>query len=217
MAEQQWTCQSHPTKQHETITRKLVFSVNDALTGMGLDWNDAEWVGGATYKPTTAIGKVPDDAFLPPPRCTTPVSEIGWPTLVIETGVSESMPRLRVDAAKWFSDSKGKVRITLVISIKDSSVDVERWQLAPIGAPTPLTRDYIASLCRRPPNRPPLYSQDPAAQQPYCAQQIIITRQGATGDLVLPFDALYDRSPEQGEHDVLITSTDFMRLTQRLW
>ncbi|KAI2703907.1 hypothetical protein CBS147372_2376 [Penicillium roqueforti] len=161
-----------PTAQHETITTRVMFSVNDALAAMGLHWSDSEWVGHTTYKPNLAKGKQPDNAFLPPSRCTIPLSSTGWPTLVIETGVSESLSQLRADAAKWFADSNGDVRIALVIAIKDSRVDIEKWQLAPEGAS-------------------PLDLQVPDSQQPYCAQEITITPQGVTGTpLVLPFTAL---------------------------
>jgi len=192
-----------PTTKHESVTTRLMFSVNDALFRMGLDWADAEWVGNTTYKPTAAKGKQPDNAFVPPSRCAMPVDARGWPTLVIETGLSESLTQLRADAAKWFVESNGDVRIV--------------WQLAPVGAPVPLTRAYIASL-REAPNMPTLFPQVPATQQPYCAQEITITQQSITGDpLVLPFHALYDRVPGQGESDVLIKSADFRSITWRLW
>ena len=188
-----------PTNQHETITTRVMFSVNDALAAMGLHWKDSEWVGHITYKSNLAKGKQPDNAFVPPSRCTTTLSTIGWPTLVIETGMSESLSQLRADAARWFADSNGSVRIALVITVKDSRVDIEKWQLAPEGVP-------------------PLYPQVPASQQPYCAQEIIITPQGVIGTpLILPFNALYDRAPGPGESDVLITTADCLSITRRMW
>lgn len=109
------------------------------------------------------------------------------------------MSQLRADAAKWFADSNGDVRIALVIAIKDSRVDIEKWQLAPEGAS-------------------PLDLQVPDSQQPYCAQEITITPQGVTGTpLVLPFTALYDRVPGPGETDVLITTADCLKITTRMW
>jgi hypothetical protein len=41
--------------------------------------------------------------------------------MVIEAGVSESMPRLRADAAWWFVNSNGAVKVVLPIK-----VDVQR-------------------------------------------------------------------------------------------
>lgn len=207
-----------PTAEHETVTTRMVLSVNDALSTMGLDWGDAEWVGTTTYKRGVGTGQQPDNAFVPPSRCTTPVRSVGWPTLVIETGMSESLSQLRDDAKKWFADSNGNVRIVLLVAIKACRVDIEKWQLAPAGAPTPLTRLYISSLCRQNPNVPPLSPLSPTTQQPYCAQEIVITPQGIVGTpLVLNFHALYDRAPGQGETDILITSADCLKIIRRLW
>lgn len=201
-----------------------MFSVNDALTAMGLDWDNGAWVGNTTYKPTATKGKEPDDGFIPPSRYTMPPN-LGWPTLIIETGVSESISQLRADASKWFKDSSGNVRIVLVIAIWNNRVDIEKWQLAPVGAPVPLTRAYIDSLCSQPSNMPPLLLQLPAVQQPYCAQEIVITPSQVPGrpvtvtgtPLVLPFHALYDRAPGRRQTDIRITTTQCEKITRMLW
>ncbi|KAJ5246266.1 hypothetical protein N7468_001249 [Penicillium chermesinum] len=59
-----------PTVHHESVTSRLMFSLNDAFARIGLDWRDAEWVRAATYKPNATKGKEADDAFVPPSRCT---------------------------------------------------------------------------------------------------------------------------------------------------
>jgi hypothetical protein len=213
-----------PSARHEIITAHVVDCVKDVFNTMGITWRDGEWVGATTYKPSPAKGKEPDNAFVPPSRCPT-IANLGWPTLVIETGVSESLTQLRADAAKWFKDSSGGVRIVLVIAIRNNRVDIEKWQLAPVGAPVPLTRPYITSLCSQRSNMPPLVPQLPAIQQPYCAQEIVITRPQAPGlpatdtgtPLILPFHALYDRAPGRGERDIIITSRDCNDITRRLW
>jgi hypothetical protein len=214
-----------PSGQHEIITAHVVNCVNDVFNTMGIPWQrNGEWVGTTTYKPTPAKGKQPDNGFVPPSRCAT-MANLGWPTLVIETGVSESLTQLRADAAKWFKDSSGDVRIVLVIAIRNNRVDIEKWQLAPVGAPVPLTRPYITSLCNQRSNMPPLVPQRPAIQQPYCAQEIVITRPPAQGlpvtvtgaPLILPFHALYDRAPGRRERDIIITSGGCNDITRRLW
>jgi hypothetical protein len=78
--------------------------------------------------------------------------------MVIETGVSESFPRLREDAKWWLAASSGDVRIALVVSIKKAKVEFEKWQLAPPNAPRPLTRQYIDILRLRN-QKPPLFQQ----------------------------------------------------------
>ena len=38
-----------------------------------------------------------------------------WPFLVIEAGLSDSMPRLQADAAWWLANSGGQVKLVLLI------------------------------------------------------------------------------------------------------
>lgn len=39
-----------------------------------------------------------------------------WPTFVIESGVSESLARLRIDAGWWLINPKGDVKLVIAIS-----------------------------------------------------------------------------------------------------
>jgi hypothetical protein len=110
-----------------------------------------------TYKPTASKGKQADQCFTPPCRRASPEQPVSWPTFVIETGVLDSLPRLREDTRWWFNNSGREVRMVLVIGIKQTKVEFELWQLAPANAPRPLTRVYIDSLRQRP--LPPLIQQ----------------------------------------------------------
>lgn len=99
-----------------------------------------------------------DQGFSPSARWPSSTS-LQWPTVVVETGVSESLPRLLQDARWWFGASGGEVRMVIIISIKKTAVHFEQWQLAPPNAPRPLTRAYIDSLRRSPGNVPPVTSE----------------------------------------------------------
>ncbi|KAJ6009233.1 hypothetical protein N7522_004249 [Penicillium canescens] len=207
-----------PSKAHDATTDKVTRVIDRKLDAMGLDWSDAAWVATATYKPTTSKGKQADQAFLPPARCPVGLPRSGWPTFVIETGVSESLNRLREDAKRWFVDSQGEVRIVMVISIKPAEVTFEKWQLAPNNAPRPLTRVYLDSLRAQSPNIPPLIPQPTPIQQPYSAQEVYVEPNRVIGaPLNIPFVALYDRSPGQGEGDILIQMQDFRNITKLLF
>jgi hypothetical protein len=56
--------------------------------------------------------------------------EDDWPSFVIEVGVSESLAMLRSDAAFWITNSDGRTRIVIVLSInrRDQRILVERWE-----------------------------------------------------------------------------------------
>ncbi|KAJ5185740.1 hypothetical protein N7491_006392 [Penicillium cf. griseofulvum] len=203
---------------HDSVTDGLTRVMDLYLIRMGLvSITSRKWVVNTTYKPTANKGKEADQGFLPPSRLPpTTGSPPGWPTLTIETGLSESLSQLRQDARWWLSNSLGEVRIVLVISISKQKdrVFIEMWQLAPPNSPRPLTRAYVQTLCQRNPNVPPLIQQPASSQTAYCAHELTITANGVTGaPLTLPFAALYDRPPAQGEGDIVLTAQDFLDIT----
>ena len=55
----------------------------------------------------------------------------GQPYLVLEVGVSESLPRLRNDASWWLSNSDGEVKVVLLIEVdKDHKrLNIETWEI----------------------------------------------------------------------------------------
>jgi hypothetical protein len=63
--------------------------------------------------------------------------EDDWPSFVVEVGVSESLAMLRRDAAFWITNSDGRTRIVLVLSVnwRDQRILVERWEEVPRTRP----------------------------------------------------------------------------------
>ena len=93
----------------------------------GLDW-DLIGLGGSTYKGKFGI-KEANSVFRP--RSSRP-RRANWPTLVVESGVSEMVERLRVDAKWWLMNSWGEVNIVLVFSINEENKEIliEQWEMA---------------------------------------------------------------------------------------
>lgn len=54
-----------------------------------------------------------------------------WPTVVIEAGWSESLNCLRIDAIWWLEESRGEVKIVIIISILSggNKCHLETWEL----------------------------------------------------------------------------------------
>ena len=154
-------------------------------------------------------GKQPDQCFWPVTRQPTGGQLREWPTLVIETGVSESLPKLREDALWWFQNSNGDVRIVLLLSINKNqrTALLEKWQLAPTNTPQPMTRITPNRLRQQvPPPMPPLVRQ---IQQPFAHQEIQLTQTTMTGGpLVLPFEALFCRPPQGTEVDITLAQQE---------
>ncbi|CAM6021488.1 unnamed protein product [Sphagnum balticum] len=67
-----------------------------------------------------------------------------WPSFVFEVGVSESLAMLRRDAAFWITNSDGRTRIVIVLSInrRDRQILVERWEEVPRRQPNQSTANY---------------------------------------------------------------------------
>ncbi|KAJ5214457.1 Regulator of G protein signaling superfamily [Penicillium cf. viridicatum] len=163
---------------HILVIGELWDLINTENVLMGVPWHDRSvWTGRATYMPddTATKGKQPDTAFVPSSRR---VASMGlprrWPTVVIETGVPKSLPRLRLNARDWFAISDGQVRIVLLIGITNSEITFEKWQLAPISVPHPLTQESIDELCQQNSDMPPLIGQPASSQQAYSAQEVSV-------------------------------------------
>ncbi|KAJ5682071.1 uncharacterized protein N7477_002011 [Penicillium maclennaniae] len=199
---------------YDATTDLVTRTIDIYLIAMGIPLVDRQWAMSTTYKPTASKGKQADQYFTPPCRSASPGQPIGWPTFVIETGVSESLPRLREDAKWWFNNSGGEVRIVLVIGIRRTKVEFELWELAPPNSPRPLTRGYIDSLRQR--YLPPLVQQTAGSQQMYSHHKVEVTSSGVVGaprvdnaPMVLPFEALYNRPPGVMEGDLVLGDQNF--------
>ncbi len=67
-----------------------------------------------------------------------------WPSFVIEVGVSESLTMLRRDAAFWITNSDGRTRIVIVLSVNetDKRILVEQWEEGPRIRPNRSTANH---------------------------------------------------------------------------
>lgn len=62
----------------------------------------------------------------------------GWPTVVVEVGLSESCRKLEEDVKWWLTESEGRVQTAVAVSIETRGVPqltVERWEM-PTGTDT---------------------------------------------------------------------------------
>lgn len=204
-----------PTGEHENVTDAIRSEIGRICLFMGISRDEIAFGMSTTYKSTVGNkGKQPDQCFWSPSRYPGPGQQAGWPTLVIETGVSESLRRLREDAHWWFHNSLGQVRIVLVISIcrRQRTVIIEKWQLAPPGTPNPLTRNMLNQLANI---RPPLVQQPVSSQQPYPAREIQIDPVSVQGaPLTLNFEAVFDRARKLNETEIVLNANDLCYCTR---
>lgn len=105
------------------------------------------------------------------------------------------------------------MRIVILISVKKTAIHFEQWQLAPPGAPRPLTKAYIDILRQNP--MPPLLQKPPNMQQHYLCTEVDVTKTTVVGaPMVLPYCALFNvpvRHPNM--QDVVLDEQAFRYIT----
>ncbi|KAH8904318.1 hypothetical protein BR93DRAFT_135768 [Coniochaeta sp. PMI_546] len=123
-----------------------------------------------------------------------------WPTLVIESGVSESLSALQDDMRWWFSASDHEVKIVLLAKFdyRNQRIMIEKWEEA--------IQTRLGAI------------------QPVLRQDITIIRDLATdsyhvtsGALVLSFRLLFLRAPGPQEGDYIISIAELQDYGRRVW
>src|SRR2546423_11880098 len=120
-----------PTAKHEAAHGTFSDRIFAEALLMGLDW-ELFRLNATTYK-TPRMSKEGDSAFKP--GSMRPL-ETDWPTIVIEAGWSESITKLREDAHRWLENSRGEIKIVLLISIDrrrgTRKMVIEKWENGPV-------------------------------------------------------------------------------------
>lgn len=179
-----------PSQAHEKA--HLIFSsiIISRLPQMGLSAFDIFSVGGTRFTSNTN-SKEADSAFKPLSR----EKVTDWPTLVIESGMSESLARLRVDAAWWLTNSGGEVKIVLLVAITPAvrRLQIEAWESQ---ASHSLSTPYV----------------------PVKTQDISITGDTIIGaPLILGFENIFLRQPQPPEQDFYFSVQDLQNIARHLW
>ena len=185
---------------HEVAHRRFVwiFMRKAVSTGFCKDFTDI----GRTRFSGIGSEKEADTSLIPTSR--TPGT--GWPTVVFECGVLESLERQRVDARWWLENSKGEVGTAIVVatSKQTRSLHVEIWELVDMPDPD-ITR---------------------ANPDPFITGVVTKTGEGdIVGEVVtgaplkISFKKTMLRDPDdtRGEHDFVFDEKDFKEVAQIAW
>ncbi|KAI9042731.1 uncharacterized protein KD926_005061 [Aspergillus affinis] len=160
-----------------SITEEINFKLR---ARMGIPRADIMFGNTTTHKSIDNTEKQPDDCFWPPPRQqqgrTSRVQ--GWPTLVIETGVSESLSRLREDA-RWCTSSAPGHR--------------GKWHMQEPGRGSEPSAFGFAA-CH--------------ASAALAQEIVITSTSVEGAPLTIGFEALFDRLPRGSETDIVLDALD---------
>lgn len=179
---------------HETPHLLLIDDIREKTREMGLDRRELAPMGHTTYRGGNTARQ--GDSVVKPAQARNKADD--WPTLVIEAGVSESLAQLRIDAGWWLTNSKGDVRIVIIIAIHRQAEKfiIEKWQLI---SPD-ITRTHSQS--------------NGEFRTPWSTTSITISRTTssnslvASDDLVIEFSELLLRPPVPPESDTVLTKND---------
>ena len=193
-----------PSAKHEKAHLNLGKKFVAKLIRMGMPEDLFDSVGAQRFEGPTS-SKEADTAYKPLPARR---RDEDWPTIVFESGLSESLRRLRVDARWWLENSGGDVKIVVLISLNIAratrtlqSIRIEKWELAP--AQRRITRSVA--------NNPP-------AEVPTKVQEITINPNTVTGaPLILHFQKIFLRQPTPPEADIVFSAQDLSDFSASLW
>ncbi|KAJ5893272.1 hypothetical protein N7495_004963 [Penicillium taxi] len=148
-----------------------------------------------------AISKEPDWSVRP---YTLPLGHHRvWPSIVLETGVSENMNELMKDARWWLSNSKGLVNMVLVVTV-DQKIPHITFRCVVItntfARHTGITR-YVCSTRHE-------------MEQTRDANGSVVT---TNGPLVFHIDELFLRTPIAPETDIIFSAQVMDRLASEVW
>jgi hypothetical protein len=175
---------------------------------MGLKWEF--WELGATTFKTLRVSKEGDSAFKPRSIRS---GKADWPTIVLESGWSESLTKLRRDAHIWLENSKDDVKIVLLFSISRTArtMTIKKWENRPVPAnpPVPVNRTATGLMTRA------------AVQTPTQIQAITIDSNSNTvngAPLTLEFRKIFLRQAVPPlEHDFTFTTQDLSEFATDFW
>lgn len=191
-----------PTALHEGGSWYFTREILEATNAMGLK-RDLKLLGSATVT-EQGVSKEPDSSFRPSNLLVG--RDIKWPSVVMETGYSETLNRLHADAQLRISRSRGQVKAVVLISAKR---DLEQI----------IFEKFIPNYT---PIRPVRASRGPIVYAIY-QQRVVVTRnQGQVavtgGPLIITFEVMFLRSADPpNEHDYVLGQQELTEIAEDSW
>lgn len=185
---------------HDLVTGICVRSIEYQTCIMGLT-NELLPVGGFTFR-LNNWAKEAD-------YCWAPSRQLPNPTLVIETGISESSTQLAIDARGWLETPGSPVRQVITIDINQDRpiITAKLWKLVNLNNDRRVTRGDIG---RAREVHTIQISLDQTTPQP----TIVVP-----SSLQVSFDLVVGRPPRQGtpEADFVITQDQLRQIAKQVW
>ncbi|PLB40007.1 uncharacterized protein BDW47DRAFT_102084 [Aspergillus candidus] len=187
------------TSVHEIASRGLFFGVQKAVYDMSLHRSiDAL---GSTRIRGASSSKQADESWAPVQSV--PGRDAKWPTVAVEVGVSQSYQKLKADAEWWLTNSRGDVKLVIIVSINQDAPSIKFQTVF----------SHVVSSARHQRLR----------YVPTIRQSITTSRCGAQittspeVPLIIEFEELFCRQPVQPEHNIEISSDQLRDISSDVW
>ena len=203
-----------PSAVHERAHGNLATEMIGKVVLMGIPPTELDFVGASRFRGRRS-SKEGDSAYRP--HSFRP-NETDWPTIVIESGISESLRRLRFDASWWLTESGGDVKIVIIISIQraKSRLQIEKWEQAPSRRLLPLRTPNSNNLIRQLPTK---VQEITIVSNTVAGASLRVTGGPFTvtgAPLVLEFDKIFLRPAVLPETDLTFNVQDLSAWAARL-
>ncbi|KAJ6125327.1 hypothetical protein N7471_012644 [Penicillium samsonianum] len=192
------------TGAHETAARGLGGAVQNEIYNTGLD----ELIRPLGSKTIQGVFCRKEANAAYGPAQPVPGRNPKWPTVVVEVGVSESYRKLRADAEWWLTNSRGDVKLVIIVFVsrKTPNIKFETVALDPTVNSLRLQRPrYVAKI-----RQSITASRD--ANQPN--SQITIR---PAVPLNIGFEELFCRQPVPPEHNIELSPDRLGRISKHVW
>lgn len=178
---------------HEVAERMLSRKIDQAAMHMGLE-DELLPTGSKRIKSASRL-KEPDSSWRPRslPACRT----TQWPTVVTESGSSESLSRLRLDAQWWITSSIGDAKLVIIMAIhrRNPQLVLEKWVPDPSAGRVSGIRTQEITVIREPGN--------------------LVTTTGAP--LTIAFEEMFLRQASLQESDILVPVEALEKIAHNTW
>jgi hypothetical protein len=190
------------TREHERAHGSLINLMITKLAGMNAANLSLDWYGAAD-KRTPSRTKKPDQQFAPQDLPAGRSDE--WPTMVMESGFSQSESQLDGDAMWWVTESRGDVKMAITTSVDRTKPTIVFRQWGPVQTGQTRTRVQVE----------PVLQQSVVVSKPHGQSTVSVSNR----PLTLPFSDLFLAQPvaTKGERDIEFTDTDLEAIARQVW
>ncbi|KAJ9487068.1 hypothetical protein VN97_g6252 [Penicillium thymicola] len=187
------------TKPHDLASRHLSTEVMYVLQEMGLQ--DSISMTGTYNVRGRYCEKQADESWVP--RQPIPGRSTRWPTVAVEVGVSESYRKLKADAEWWLTNSRGDVKLVIIVSVsrKTPRIKFETVTLTPATFRLQRVRDV-----------PTIRQSITTSRQPDATITV-----SPPVPLTIQFEELFCRQLVPPEHNIDISPDRLRVLSGQVW